>query len=81
MPTATLTSKGQLTMPKRIRELLKLDTGDVVEFVVLSDGAVQVRAGSVDVRELRGMLRRPGRKAVSLEDMDAVIATARRRQP
>jgi bifunctional DNA-binding transcriptional regulator/antitoxin component of YhaV-PrlF toxin-antitoxin module len=68
-------------MPKRIRELLKLDTGDVVEFVVLSDGAVQVRAGSVDVRELRGMLRRPGRKAVSLEDMDAAIATARRRQP
>ena len=81
MPTATLTSKGQLTMPKQIRELLKLDTGDVVEFVVLSDGAIQVRAGSVDVRELRGMLRRPGRKAVSLEDMDAAIATARRRQP
>lgn len=81
MPAATLTSKGQLTLPKRIRELLKLETGDTVEFVVNEDGSVQVRAGSYDVRDLRGLLKRPGRKAVSLEDMDAAIAGARRRHP
>lgn len=81
MPAATLTSKGQLTLPKRIRELLKLDTGDIVEFVVSADGTVQVRAGSFDVRELRGMLKRPGRKAVSLAEMDAAIARGRRPHP
>ena len=81
MPAATLTSKGQLTLPKRIRELLKLETGDTVEFVVGDDGTVQVRAGSYDVRELRGFLKRPGRKPVSIEQMDAAIASARRRMP
>lgn len=81
MPAATLTSKGQLTVPKRIRELLKLQTGDTVEFVVSEDGTVQVRAGSYDVRDLRGLLKRPGRKAVSLEEMDEAIAGARRRHP
>ena len=81
MPAATLTSKGQLTVPKRIRELLKLETGDTVEFVVGEDGTVEVRAGNYDVRELRGLLKRPGRKPVSLEDMDAAIATGRRRHP
>jgi antitoxin PrlF len=81
MPAATLTSKGQLTLPKRIRELLKVETGDVVEFVVTDDGTVQVRAGTYDVRDLRGLLKRPNRKAVSLEEMDAAIAGARRRHP
>ena len=81
MPAATLTSKGQLTVPKRIRELLKLQTGDTVEFVVSEDGTVQVRAGSYDVRDLRGLLKRPGRKAVSVEEMDEAIAGARRRHP
>ena len=80
MHVATLTSKGQLTLPKRIRELLKLETGDRVEFTVGADGAIQVRAASYDVRELQGLLKRPGRKAVSLEEMDAAIQTARRRQ-
>ena len=79
MPAATLTSKGQLTLPKKIRELLKLEPGDTVEFVVAEDGTVRVRAGSYDVRELRGMLKRAGRKLVSLEDMDAAIGSARRR--
>jgi len=81
MPAATLTSKGQLTLPKRIRELLKLEAGDTVEFIVSADGTVQVRAGSFDARDLRGMLKRAGRKAVSLGEMDAAIAAGRRRQP
>jgi AbrB family looped-hinge helix DNA binding protein len=81
MPVATLTSKGQLTLPKRIRQLLKLETGDTVEFIVAADGTVQVRAGSYDVRELRGLLKRPGRKPVSLEEMDEAIGAARRRHP
>jgi len=81
MPVATLTSKGQLTIPKRIRELLRLETGDTVEFIVSPDGTVQVRAGTFDVRELRGMLKKPGRRTVSLAEMDAAISGARQLQP
>ena len=81
MPTATLTTKGQLTIPKRIRELLRLDAGDLVDFVVSADGTVQMRAASFDVRELRGMLKKPGRKAVTLEEMDEAIAKARVQRP
>jgi len=81
MPAATLTSKGQITLPKAIRELLRLDTGDTVEFVVAESGEVQVRAGRYDVRDLRGLLRKPGRKPVSLEAMDEAIRQARPRRP
>jgi AbrB family looped-hinge helix DNA binding protein len=81
MPAATLTSKGQITLPKAIRELLRLDTGDTVEFVVAESGEVQVRAGHYDVRDLRGLLRKPGRKPVSLEAMDEAIRQARPRRP
>ena len=81
MPAATLTSKGQITLPKAIRELLRLDTGDSVEFVIAENGDVQVRAGRYDVRDLRGLLRKPGRKPVSLEAMDDAIRGARPLRP
>jgi AbrB family looped-hinge helix DNA binding protein len=82
MAVATLTSKGQTTIPKEIRDLLKLAPGDKLDFVVESDGRVVLRPATVDVRELRGMLRRKGAKAVSLEEMDRAIvdgATRRRK--
>ena len=81
MPAATLTSKGQIALPKVIRELLRLDTGDTVDFIVAENGDVQVRAGRYDVRDLRGLLRKPGRKPVSLEAMDAAIRRARPSRP
>jgi AbrB family looped-hinge helix DNA binding protein len=73
MPTATLTSKGQLTLPKVIRERLRIEAGDTVDFVIDANGDVQVRAGRFDARDLRGLLRKPGRKPVSLEAMDDAI--------
>ncbi len=79
MPTATLTSKGQLTLPKKVRDHLKVSAGDVVDFVIGADGGVFVRAGEVDIRDLRGMLHAPGRKAVTLDEMDDAIAQARGR--
>ncbi len=80
MPAATLTSKGQLTLPKPIRDLLKLHPGDSVDFVVDDHGDVRVRAGRVDVRDLQGSLHRPGRKPVSLAAMDRAIREARARR-
>ena len=79
MPVATLTSKGQITLPKPVRTLLKLDTGDTVDFVINPDGTVVVRAGCFGVRDLKGCLHRPGRKPVPLEAMDEALRTARGR--
>jgi AbrB family looped-hinge helix DNA binding protein len=73
MAVATLTSKGQTTIPKEIRDRLGLEPGDKLDFVVEADGRVVLRPATRDVRELRGMLRRRGRKPVSLEEMDRAI--------
>lgn len=74
MPAATLTTKGQITIPKIVRDRLELRAGDEVEFTIDADDRVTLRAARVDVGALRGFLRRDGRAAVSLEDMDAAIA-------
>lgn len=73
MPTATVTSKGQITIPKEVRELLGVDAGDRVDFVVNERGDVMVRSAAADVRELRGLLKRPRRRGVSVEGMNAAI--------
>ena len=78
MPASTLTSKGQITLPKAIREHLRVGTGDAIDFIVGADGEVRVRAGDVDVSELKGLLRQPGRRAVSVEEMDTAIRRAHR---
>jgi len=73
MAISTLTSKGQTTIPKEIRELLGLEPGDKLDFVVESDGRVVLRPATLDVRNLRGLLFKKGRKPVSLEQMDEAI--------
>jgi antitoxin PrlF len=73
MPTATVTSKGQITLPKSVREHLRIDTGDVVDFIVNDSGEVVVRAITSDVTELKGLLQRPGRRAVSVDEMNEAI--------
>ena len=73
MPSATITSKGQLTLPKTIRERLRLGAGDRVDFVVTDDGTVVLRPATVDVRELKGLLHRRGIKPLSVEEMNLVV--------
>lgn len=74
MPTATVTSKGQVTIPKPIREHLKVKAGDQIDFVTDEAGRVVLQPGSSELTELRGMLSREGRRPVSLAEMDATIA-------
>lgn len=69
---ATLTSKGQITIPKPVRDALRLRTGDRVEFVLEADGTVRLHAVTSSVTALRGMLPKP-RKPVSLATMERVI--------
>jgi AbrB family looped-hinge helix DNA binding protein len=71
---ATLTSKGQITIPVQVRTALGVDAGDRVEFVEVGKGEFNVVAATRSVRELSGMLYRKGRKPVSIEEMNAAIA-------
>ena len=72
MATATLTSKGQITVPKAVREALRLKAGDRVEFLVGEDGTVTIWPVTADVRTLKGLLPKP-RRRVSVEEMNAVV--------
>ena len=78
MHSATMTSKGQMTVPKPIRDRLRLAAGDQVDFVVNERGEIVVRAATSDVKELKGLLRsgRSGKTAVRLEDMEKAILKA-----
>jgi antitoxin PrlF len=73
MKSSSLTSKGQVTIPKEIRDFLKVKSGDLIDFVIDRHGNVVVRPGTVHLGELKGLLKKPGRKPVSLEEMDLAI--------
>ncbi len=74
MATATLTSKGQITIPIQVRTALGLETGDRVEFVETEDGKFSIIAASKTVQDLKGLIRKPA-QAVSIEAMNHAIAT------
>jgi len=73
MAVSTLTAKGQTTIPKAIRDHLKLRPGNRIDFVVEGDGRVVLRPATVDIRELRGVLHDPDRAPLSVDAMDEVI--------
>lgn len=72
MPSATVTSKGQITIPKAVREELGLRVGDRVAFRVLDGGTVVVEPETVELGELAGILD-PPRKGVTLDTMEDAI--------
>lgn len=76
---ATITSKGQVTLPKPIRDRLQLEPGDKIEFLLDDDGRLRVEPVTASVRQLKGMLPRPG-VPITLEQMDAAIARAASRR-
>jgi len=80
MPTATLSSKGQITLPRQVRQALGVTAGDRLDFTVEASGQVRVRAATEDVRALKGLLKRPGRRPVTLQQMDQAIARRGRRR-
>ena len=72
--TATITSKGQITIPAQVRTSLGLGAGDRVEFVELGKGQFAIMAYTHSVQDLKGLIRKPA-KPVSIEDMNAAIAS------
>ncbi len=73
MALATLTTKGQVTIPKIVRESLKLNTGDKIEIIVTDQREAIIRPVSKKVDDIFCKLHKPGRKPVSLEDMADTI--------
>lgn len=70
---ALITSKGQITLPKEVRDRLSVKPGDTVEFIE-EGGRTWVKPRTLRALDLAGVLHRPGMKAVSIEEMDDAIA-------
>jgi antitoxin PrlF len=70
--TAVLTSKGQTTIPKDVRDYLGLRPGDRIEFVLTEDKTVLLKPATRPVTDLKGFLPKPP-KPVSIEQMNAAI--------
>ena len=71
---ATLTTKGQITLPKEIRDRLGLDAGSILDFQVLPDNTITARPVKPDARSIRGLLKSPHAGPLTVEQMDEGIA-------
>lgn len=79
--TRTVTSKGQVTIPKRIREQLGIEAADKVTFFIDDSGRVEIRPVKYTIRELRGILPAlPGRETEDFEDYIDEAMESRARQ-
>jgi AbrB family looped-hinge helix DNA binding protein len=72
MSESTLTSKGQITIPKAVRERLHLETGDTVYFEIRDDGTVLLVPRNEPLESLVGMLKGKSRRrrALTIEEMN-----------
>ena len=73
MASATVTSKGQITIPVAVRNELGLSTGSKVEFVEIARGQFAIVAATRSVQELNGLFKGRRQKPLSISEMNAVI--------
>jgi AbrB family looped-hinge helix DNA binding protein len=71
---ATLTSKGQLTLPKEIRDRLNLDAGAILDFQIQADNTITARQVQPDARRIRGLLKSPHAAPLTVEQMDEAVS-------
>jgi AbrB family looped-hinge helix DNA binding protein len=74
MTTAKLTTKGQVTIPGEVRRHLGVGQGDRIDFRIEPGGLVTVRRLGARVRDLFGVLERPGQHPLALPEIDAEIS-------
>jgi len=74
LAAATVTSKGQITIPVQVRTALGVDAGDRIEFVEVGKGQFAIVAATRSVQELKGLFQGKRSKPVSIEEMNAAIA-------
>ncbi|MEE4237910.1 MAG: type II toxin-antitoxin system PrlF family antitoxin [Anderseniella sp.] len=73
---STITAKGQTTVPKEIRDRLKLKPGDRIEYVVEADGRITLKAKNRRMADFAGILGKPPGGPLTIEEMDDAIAAA-----
>jgi len=71
---ATLTSKGQLTLPKEIRDRMNLDTGSILDFQIQADNTITARQVQPAARRIRGLLKSPHAAPLTVEQMDQAVS-------
>lgn len=76
MPAATMTSRGQLTVPKEIRERLGLYAGDRVEFQLEDDGTARLLPVCLTASDVAGILASQTKVKATVEQMDEAVAEA-----
>ncbi|HQQ04064.1 MAG TPA: AbrB/MazE/SpoVT family DNA-binding domain-containing protein [Kiritimatiellia bacterium] len=74
MVTATITSKGQITIPKTVRNSLHLHTGDKVAFILQNDSEAVIKPVTKSVEQVFGRLHHKGMVVRTVEDMNRAIA-------
>lgn len=74
MVVATLTSKGQITIPKEVRTSLHLRTGDRIAFFVQDNAGALIKPLTKSVDDVFGRLHDAGQPVLSVEDMHAAVA-------
>ena len=78
MPSATLNSKGQITMPLEVRKSLDLNAGDKVSFFTTVHGDYLIQRDTGSIMDMKGVLKRlgyvPEGRTVGIEEMDLAIA-------
>ncbi|VAX08994.1 hypothetical protein MNBD_GAMMA26-2236 [hydrothermal vent metagenome] len=70
---ATITAKGQVTIPKKVRDILRLHSGDKVDFIVRDDGSTLLQPVTKKAADVFGKLQKPGRKPVSISEMNETV--------
>ena len=73
MPASTLTSKGQITIPREVRDRLHLKTGSRVDFIVEASGQVVLKPLDRNFRSIRGIVRFRRKRPVSIKEMNEAI--------
>ena len=77
MPSAMMTSKGQVTIPKDVRDSMGIGPGDRLDFVRMEDGNYAVIPATTTIKSLKGLIAKP-KKPVTNEEMDEAIARGAR---
>jgi AbrB family looped-hinge helix DNA binding protein len=73
MPIGTVTTKGQITIPKEVRDRLGLSAGSRVNFVFDRKGGLTLKPVKTDIRSLRGIIKSPLGRPVTIEEMNEAI--------
>lgn len=73
MSIATLTSKGQVTIPKKIRDMFHLGTGDKLDFQLTDTGTIVVRPVTRKVADVFGCLENKIHRSATIEEIDCAI--------